>query len=123
MIKPSNMEEREEAVRLYLAMEKAQDARDEAPTELPDAEFRVLDDAAYAAEQAYENHPLTLLFCDEAEMIPRCAASKAPLLVTDEILEDSETNELFLRSALGLPPREKEEVGEITDKMMADIVA
>lgn len=39
----------------------------------------------------------------------RCAKTGVVLLEDDEIVEDEETGEKFLRAALGLPPRETEE--------------
>jgi hypothetical protein len=115
MIKPDNMEAREEAARLYEAMAKAQDARDEAPDDISEEEFKALDDAASAAEAAYEEHPLVI--DDEHGEVLYCAACKAPLIVGDELVEDAYTGELFLRSACGLPPRAKEEEGKMIPDM------
>lgn len=113
MIKPDNMEEREEAARLYMEwhrlkveLENAREDGGEA-----DEEFRALDARENAAwEAAYENHPLALMTNYEGDEILRCGACKAPLIEDDELVEDAYTGELFLRSALGLPPREDKQV-------------
>jgi hypothetical protein len=117
MIKPDNMEVREEAARLYEALVKAQDARDEASQDMPEDEFKVLDHAASAAEEAYEAHPLVLSTSCDGDEVLRCGACKAPLLDGDEIVEDPDTGEMFLRSACGLPPRAEEEDGKVLPDM------
>jgi hypothetical protein len=37
--------------------------------------------------------------------IVRCAASGEPVLESDEIVTDQETGDIFIREAIGLPPR------------------
>jgi hypothetical protein len=118
MNKPDNMEAREEAARLYEVVVKAQDARDDdAAQDLPEDEFKVLDASARAAEEAYEAHPLVLVTNYDGDEVLRCGACKAPLVDGDELLEDAHTGEMFLRSALGLPPRAKEEDGKMLPDM------
>lgn len=76
----NNLAEREEAVRLF--------------------------EASRAAEQAYDDHPLTLQIDDYGYGdVKRCAKSGVPLLNDDETVEDLSTGEVYLRSALGLPAR------------------
>lgn len=77
-----DLTEREEAARLLLAIDNA--------------------------KRAYADHPLALCGVDGMGGVLRCAISGVPLTVTDEIVEDNETGEVWLRSALGLPPRDPE---------------
>lgn len=55
---------------------------------------------------------LDAAYGDEARMMDddwdpmTCAATGLPILEGDEIVTDEETGEVFLRAALGLPPRE-----------------
>lgn len=113
MSKPDNMEERLEALRLYEIFRAAEDARDDAPNSMPHDEYKALDGAADAAHQAYEDHPTpALIERFEDSQIVRCGITGVPLFETDEILEDCHTGEMFLRSALGLPPRPAEEEGQ-----------
>lgn len=64
-----------------------------------------LSEAEEAALDAYNVHELTLLEDEDGRPL-RCAISRAPICDYDEIVEDPETGETFLRSATGLPPRE-----------------
>ncbi len=119
MTKPDNMEERLEAVRLWEATVAADDAIYHASDDLPQAEFDVLEKAAQDARQAYENHPLTLMENHDGDAIERCGLTDVPLILDDQLLEDTHTGEMFLRSALGLPPRKE----EVEEKEMAEVVA
>lgn len=76
------MSNKEEAARLYEIMIQAQDA------------YRAYD----------------LQVVDHTgEGAARCAITHEIVLETDEYLEDVETGEVVLRSAIGLPPRETED--------------
>ncbi|HVZ35832.1 MAG TPA: hypothetical protein VG963_25570, partial [Polyangiaceae bacterium] len=57
---------------------------------------------AYCAHVARDNLDLMILWNRTVE---RCALSGVPLWKDDEIVEDTETGEKYLRVALGLPPR------------------
>ena len=83
-----NLAEREEAVRLYQAMQ--------------------------VAKTAWWDHPLDLVI-DDVGAPTRCAKSGVPVLSDDEVVTDEQTGEMWLRSALGLPPR-PETVSEETDE-------
>lgn len=85
---PTNIEEREEAFRLFTAV--------------------------YEAKKAYADHPLTVFDTYDGDVM-RCAKSGIIIVDGDEYVEDLETNETFLRSALGLPPRPEEAEVEIVD--------
>lgn len=118
MSKPDNMEERLEALRLYEEFRRLDNARAEATTIMPDEEYDVLDKAADAAQEAYDTHPTPpLIESYDAESVKRCGVCEAPLFEDDELLVDPSTGELFLRSALGLPPRPKEEEGQMLPDM------
>ena len=43
--------------------------------------------------------------------MPRCAKSGVVLLKGDELVEDAETDEQYLRAALGLPARDQDKAG------------
>lgn len=73
-----NTSEREEAARLFLAIRQARDA--------------------------YADHPLTVFEANDGSVL-RCGITGVPIISGDEYVEDLETGECFLRSALGLPPR------------------
>lgn len=60
--------------------------------------------AAFEAEAYCDGIGKTLL-TDYEEALTRCAASGVPLWEDDEVIDDGETREVFLRAALGLPPR------------------
>jgi hypothetical protein len=124
--------EREEAARLLTAYRDAIDAQrnDEYPPDVQarldviQAEYekaRIAVLAGYRRElhagieaaiaktmNAYMSHPMAMLEDDEGRPV-RCAKSNIPILVDDEVVEDSETGETYLRSALGLPLRAIEE--------------
>lgn len=73
-----NTSEREEAARLFLAIREARDA--------------------------YADHPLKVFEANDGSVL-RCGIMGVPIVAGDEYVEDLETGEHFLRSALGLPPR------------------
>jgi hypothetical protein len=85
-----------------------------------DAELGVsgLAAALKAAEEAFEAGEHELIACwQDGELAPaRCAKTNVVLLWSDETVSDDETNEIWLRSALGLPPRpvkvEEDEIEE-----------
>ena len=83
-----NLAERENALRLYQAM---RDAR-----------------------AAWWDHPIDLVI-DDVGTPTRCAKSGIPIIEGDEVVTDEETGEMWLRSALGLPPR-PETVSDGTDE-------
>ena len=59
------------------------------------------------AARAYEDFDAPDIVSDENdEIVVRCAKTGVPIFDTDEILEDPETCEVYLRAAFGLPPRE-----------------
>lgn len=74
-----NIEEREEAARLWAQ--------------------------AYEARVRYADHPVSLLVDDDGE-VRRCAKTSIPIVEDDEVVEDLDTGEIWLRSAVGLPPRD-----------------
>ena len=87
------MTEREEALRLWRALQVAVTARIEAQQE------------AHKRLRAYPE-VVCLMYGADGEGVPmRCAKSGVVILESDELLYDEDTDEYFLRSALGLPPR------------------
>lgn len=74
--------EREEAARLYAAVSEA--------------------------KKAYADHAITLIGGISMGEVARCVISGVPITPDDEIVEDTETGEVWLRVALGLPPRAAE---------------
>lgn len=125
---PEDIEVRRNALALHKAMreaEKALPSRWE-PNETRDAELQALDDeyerkkaevfarysvspeaeaAAAAARAAYTEAPGGTIYETYNGDAVICALSGAPIWEDDEIVEDHETNETFLRAAVGLPPR------------------
>jgi hypothetical protein len=86
---PTNLSEREEAVRLFEAIEDARRARADYPV-------RVL--------EGNDGNP------------QRCERTGIPICEGDEIVEDLETGEVWLRAALGLPARDiLDDEEEVTD--------
>lgn len=75
-------------------------------------EKSALDAAAQTARSAYYDAAGDGLLEDGDGDAVLCAASGAPIYDTDEIVEDPETGETFLRAALGLPARPADEVYE-----------
>lgn len=61
------------------------------------------------ARAAYYDDPVPLIERSDG-MAARCAISGLPLTEDDEYVEDTETGEMWLRSALGLSPREIVEI-------------
>jgi hypothetical protein len=96
------------------------DAAYDALHEKRDAEFGVssLAAALKAAEEAFEagEHELIASWQDGGIAPARCAKTNVPLLWSDETVSDDQTDEIWLRSAIGLPPRpvkvEEEEIEE-----------
>lgn len=68
-------------------------------------------DAVAEAHMAYSRHPVSLLLDDDGD-VQRCAATGIPITIHDETVEDVDTGEIWLRAALGLPPREGEDEGD-----------
>ena len=86
------MAEREEALRLWEAEQQM---------------LAPLIEARVASRERLIAHPVTIrtVYEDDREVPERCAKSGIVLLDSDEVVEDTETGEVWLRSALGLPPR------------------
>jgi len=84
------MAEREEALRLWEAEQKTL------------APLRAAMEASNERLHALE---VRTVYEDDREVPERCAKSGVVLLDSDEVVEDAETGEVWLRSALGLPPR------------------
>lgn len=84
---PTNLAEREEAVRLL--------------------------EAAEAAREAYAEQALDLV--RSGNSVVRCAKTGIPIEAEDEIVEDCDTGEVWLRAALGLPPRQEVEEAEVEE--------
>lgn len=61
-----------------------------------------------AAQEAYQEFGLQVVD-HTGDGAARCAITGQIVLDTDEYLEDVETGEVVLRSAIGLPPREPED--------------
>ena len=74
--------------------------------------------ACDAAEKAWLENPqeLVMTLGDDGLVPVRCAKTGVLILTSDETVDDLETDECWLRSALGLPPRpvkvEEEEIEE-----------
>lgn len=79
------------------------------PPELADLKAK-----AEAAAQAYEDAPGPALMTDWSDQPIICAASGLPIWEDEQIVRDDESDEVYIRAALGLPPRpiEDEEVEE-----------
>ena len=86
-----------------------------------EAELGLTDLAASleAAEDALQacKHEIMAAWRDGGYVAVRCAKTGVPILWSDEMVNDDETGEVWLRSALGLPPRpvkveEEEEIEE-----------
>ena len=101
-MKLDDMDQRLEALRLYQVYSDLFDLWNAGPTgEGEPLDSRAKMQAAYDAYVAYEVD----LYTDGEGNPLKCGVSGVPLLGSDELLEDCHTGELFLRSALGLPPR------------------
>lgn len=61
--------------------------------------------ASKAADLAYEAFDAPSVMTDGEGEVVRCAKTDVPIFEDDEVVDDPETGETFLRSALGLPPR------------------
>jgi hypothetical protein len=97
-------EEREEAGRLFAAWGAAMDAYRQCDGTDKEAVARYAN-AERVANDAYESNPLPAVLTQGEWVAMRCAVSGMVLLEDDEFLEDEETGECVLRSAIGLPPR------------------
>jgi hypothetical protein len=108
-----DLEEREKALGLLKAFYEASRLRDDADPHITDEEFKGLDDAADTAEQAYERFGVELMRTYDEDLALFCGMCGVALREGDEILEDAETGEAFLRAAVGLPPRKKAEGNQL----------
>ena len=115
MSKPDNMEERLEAVRLYGEYSQLFDDWNGS------GDGRNKMQGAYDVYLEFASANNVLLATDDDGHPMKCAASDVPLIEADQWLDDLETNEYFLRSALGLPPRAQEEEEKLPD--MAEATA
>ena len=70
-----------------------------------DPEIAAMNAQAEAAHRAYSDHPGDAILTDDNGEPRVCGASGAPLYESDEVVEDNETDEIWLRAALMLPPR------------------
>lgn len=61
------------------------------------------------AERAYMDAPGDALAENDDGDAVICAKSGLPIFETDEVVEDPDTGEVFLRAALGLPPRKDQD--------------
>lgn len=80
----------------------------EADVDAVEAQYRApspLREVRDAASAAYEASPGPGLLTDYDDDPVLCAKTGLPIWATDEIVEDPETGETFLRAALGLPAR------------------
>lgn len=96
--------DRLEAARLYAVYSVLFDIWNDGPENVNPAGVRADMQAAYDAYIANGVH----LYTDGEGWPISCGASDVPLLASDELVEDCHTGELFLRSAIGLPPRPTE---------------
>ncbi len=109
MSKPEDLHLREEAVRLWELSVRLDDEIFNAPASMSDEAFNALEKAMADARAAYEANPIALSLDYDETSVKRCGASNAPITEDDEVLVDNHTGEMFLRSALGLPERPKDE--------------
>ena len=132
---PEDLEDRKNAYALHVAWRAAARATPGRwePNAERDAEMEQLDEeyerrkneiyAKYApsqtaelavqqAEQAYRDAPGDALMEDYQNNAVLCAATGIPIWESDEIVEDNETGQVFLRAALGLPPRPADDEDE-----------
>ncbi len=105
MSKPEDLHLREEAVRLWERSVRLDDELFNAPATMSDEAFNALEKAMADAREAYEANPIALSLDYDETSVKRCGASNVPITEDDEILVDNVTGEMFLRLALGLPPR------------------
>ncbi len=106
----SDFAQRNEAARLHeiwhAAWNKELDAdEDESVSDADAAALTVAAKAAAREAKACCDSAGNSLMVDYEEALIRCAACGVPLWEDDEVLLDTEANEVFLRAALGLPPR------------------
>ncbi len=62
-----------------------------------------------AAQQRYEDYGVSVVVPFPGEAAARCALTHQVLIESDEYLEDVETGDVVLRSAVGLAPRDQGE--------------
>lgn len=102
----TDMDKRNEALALFQAWTAAEAAVEAAEEGGADSELAALRDKADDAYSAYSDHPTPALITNWSNTEVRfCGKTNVPLWEADEVLEDAHTGEMFLRSALGLPPR------------------
>jgi hypothetical protein len=83
MNKPSNLEERETAARLFEEWWAADCAVNQAGPEMSDADFAALKARAEKAHHDFKSQPLRPMFDDG--IVDRCALTNVPLLVSDDV--------------------------------------
>lgn len=98
--------EREKAFELRRAYEALNDALYEQEHDGEEA-FNLAKARENEAEEAYDACGVELLLDPHGNAV-RCAVSGAPVLTSDEAVTDTMTDEVFLRIAIGLPPRPSE---------------
>jgi hypothetical protein len=101
----ADLEQRNEALALWRKWMEAEAVAAEGGKEA--------DIEAVAAMRAYNDHPTPALLTNfDGDGVRLCGKSGTAIFEDDEVLEDTHTGEMFLRSALGLPPREADKVEE-----------
>jgi hypothetical protein len=108
-MKLDNIDQRNEAFRLYMIHSDLRDRWNNGEM----AESERLDlrrdmQEALDAYYEYSAENVVDLYFDFNDDPQKCGISGAPILTSEEFVEDVHTGELFLRSALGLPPRPAE---------------
>jgi hypothetical protein len=113
----TDLDLREQAAALWDAYLAAESALENAPD---GTDLEALDAARDAADQAYNDLPSPALACSYYAHPDkyRCSVCGIPVWDEDEFLEDSETGEIVLRAAIGLPPRpeQTEETDELDEE-------
>lgn len=98
--------EREKAFELRRVYEALNDALYEQEHDDEEA-FKLAKAKENEAEEAYDACGIDLLLDPHGNAV-RCGMSDAPVLASDEFVSDPVTDEVFLRIAIGLPPRPSE---------------
>ncbi len=94
----ADLEQRNEALALWRKWMEAEAAAADGGKEA--------DIEAEAAMRAYNDHPTPPLLTNfDGDSVRLCGKSGAAIFTDDEVLEDTHTGEMFLRSALDLPLR------------------
>ena len=107
--------EREKAFELRRTYEAANDALYETEHDGEEA-FNLAKAREYEAEEAYDACGISLLLDPQGNAV-RCAVSGTPVLESDEAVIDQVTDEVFLRVAIGLPPRPSEPEEQVLPDM------